>query len=108
MYIVLITHVHMAETDSSEKLKNFNFLFISKHEFFVYRFAVTNINFSDEQELTMAHFKTYRKTHKGSKSKNAFKVWKKNGGKDRTGYIWKTHKNMHKKICPQHNAHHTK
>ena len=31
-------------------------------------------------------FGTY---HKGSLSKNSFKFWKRNGGKDREGFVWK-------------------
>lgn len=39
-------------------------------------------------DLSAAAFYLYRKKNPGSKSAKAFEVWKKEGGKDKDGYVW--------------------
>lgn len=55
----------------------------------------------DKSDFTFKAFMEYRKSHPGSKTKRAYKCWKKNGGQDHEGYNWvppKTFKKIKKKI----------
>ncbi|XP_057299462.1 uncharacterized protein LOC130630081 [Hydractinia symbiolongicarpus] len=55
----------------------------------------------DKSDFTFKNFLVYRKSHPGSKTKRAFKCWKKNGGQDYEGYNWvpqKTFKKIKKNI----------